>query len=51
MVGGQPTLKDVCSQCNNVVLGRLDSYGVELYRRYFFRIADEGEVVTFEYRL
>jgi hypothetical protein len=49
MVGGQPTVKDVCPKCNNVVLSKLDSYGLELYKRYFYRIAEAGESVKFDY--
>jgi 5-methylcytosine-specific restriction endonuclease McrA len=49
MVGGQPTVKDVCEICNNVVLSALDSYGVELYRKFFSRIADKGDKVHFQY--
>ena len=49
MVGGQPTIKDVCPKCNNDVLSKLDSYGLELYKRCFYRIADAGESVTFDY--
>lgn len=30
MVGGEGTIKDVCSECNNGVLGALDAYGKEL---------------------
>jgi hypothetical protein len=49
MVGGQPTIKDVCQECNNGVLSQLDSYGVSLYQKYFCRIAEENGVVKFEY--
>jgi hypothetical protein len=50
MIGGEPTVKDVCERCNNVVLSRLDTYGVELYRRFFYNIANEGDTVAFDYR-
>ena len=49
MVGGQLTVKDVCQKCNNGVLSELDSYGLELFKRYFGRIAETGESVTFDY--
>lgn len=49
MVGGQPTIKDVCPECNNVTLSKLDSYGVELYKKFFFKIADQDALVRFEF--
>lgn len=30
MVGGEGKVKDVCAECNNVVLGQLDTYGKQL---------------------
>jgi hypothetical protein len=49
MVGGQPTVKDVCPECNNVILSKLDSYGLQLYQRNFHRIAENNETVEFDY--
>jgi hypothetical protein len=49
MVGGEPTIKDVCRTCNNVVLSQLDEYGLQLYRRYFYRIAEQSDSVLFEF--
>jgi len=44
MVGGEPTVKDVCQECNNVVLSQLDSYGLKLYKNYFCKIAEQNEI-------
>src|SRR5271170_1789254 len=49
MVGGEPTVKDVCQECNNVVLSQLDSYGLKLYKNYFCKIAEQNEMVKFEF--
>ncbi|MEM4888663.1 MAG: hypothetical protein QXJ64_04410 [Thermosphaera sp.] len=35
LVSADPKIKDVCAQCNNVVLGALDDYGKSLYIQYF----------------
>lgn len=49
LISGEPTVKDVCANCNNVVLSRLDAYACNLYRRYFHKIADIGDQLDFEY--
>lgn len=46
---GDLTIKDVCSECNNGPLSRLDGYACELYDRYFHVLPRRGEIVTFEY--
>ncbi len=47
--GGDLTIKDVCGECNNGPLSRLDAYACELYDRYFAKMPRRSEVVTFEY--
>lgn len=32
-----PVIRDVCSKCNNELLGSLDTYAAELYDKYFHR--------------
>jgi hypothetical protein len=46
---GEPTVKDVCQDCNNGVLSSLDSYICELFDRYFVRILQRGEAVRLEF--
>ena len=46
---GEPTVKDVCQDCNNGVLSSLDAYICELFDRYFVRILQRGEAVRLEY--
>ncbi len=42
-------VRDVCSECNNGFLSKLDSYGKELYGSYFSKFVFSGESVDFEY--
>src|SRR5262249_12994416 len=44
-----PTIRDVCSTCNNIRLSSLDSYICELFDRYFVHIPERYERVTFDY--
>jgi|GEM_PF-3313480 len=46
---GDPTIKDVCGHCNNVLLSTLDSYLSTLYDEHFQRILAPGEVATISY--
>ncbi|MEI8291646.1 MAG: hypothetical protein WCH99_19435 [Verrucomicrobiota bacterium] len=46
---GQPTIKDVCANCNNIVLSQLDTYGLSLYKKYFCKIAEKGQRIDFEF--
>lgn len=48
-VSGDLVVKDVCSNCNNVILSALDGYGKELYERYFTSPVYAGEEVLFLY--
>ena len=45
------TLKDVCSTCNNHILGSLDAYGVNLIKDNFIRQfkMDESYTISFDY--
>jgi hypothetical protein len=42
-------IRDVCANCNNVVLSRLDDYLATLTKRYFSTIIHPGDRVRFEY--
>ena len=46
---GDPTIKDVCGHCNNVLLSKLDSYLSSLYDAHFERILLPGEPATIAY--
>ena len=46
---GDPTIKDVCSNCNNILLSKLDTYLCDLYDRLFHRILQPGESTRIEY--
>ena len=46
---GEPTIKDVCEHCNNVVLSKLDSYLSGIYDRHFERILLPGEAASLSY--
>lgn len=48
-ITGQPTIKDVCIDCNNGSLSKLDEYAVNLYDRYFHQLVEPGDLVTFEF--
>jgi hypothetical protein len=47
LVIGEVTIRDVCANCNNGVLSRLDAYGKKLAVRYFKNAVDV--TVRFEY--
>lgn len=44
-----PVIKDVCEDCNNGPLSKLDTYGAELYRRYFMKVRGRRVGVAFRY--
>lgn len=46
---GDLLVKDVCGRCNNGVLSDLDSYGKQLYERFFAIPAYADGTITFEY--
>lgn len=48
-IPSEPTIKDVCSNCNNVILSKLDTYICDLFDKYFFRNINKGEKVCFKY--
>jgi hypothetical protein len=48
-VKGQPTVRDVCSDCNNGALSSLDNYALELYKQYFGNIVEKHAQLVFEY--
>lgn len=49
-VAGDITIADVCEACNNGFLSDLDSYGAQLYGRYFAEIPKGGTRIDFQYR-
>ena len=44
-----PVIKDVCGECNNGVLAKLDSYGVSLDKKYFKKIIEKPKRILFTY--
>ena len=48
-IKGEPTIRDVCAECNNVRLSKLDDYICGLFDRYFVHILERNEVVIFEF--
>ncbi len=45
-----PVLRDVCQNCNNVVLSQLDSYVSSLFKSYFLVPISSPVHVTFSYK-
>ncbi|WDF48798.1 hypothetical protein PQ460_12280 [Paenibacillus sp. KACC 21273] len=43
------SIKDVCANCNNNLLGKLDAYGVRLIRQYFLEKYDEDSTINMKY--
>jgi hypothetical protein len=48
-ISSEPVIKDVCAECNNGPLSRLDGYICELFDRYFLTIPNKGDSVLFKY--
>ena len=46
---GEPTIKDVCQHCNNVILSKLDEYLSQVFYRHFYLILLPGEGTSFSY--
>ena len=44
-----PVLRDVCQNCNNVLLGRLDTYASQLFKLYFRVPVSVPVLITFQY--
>lgn len=44
----EPTLKDVCADCNNGILSLLDAYACSLFERQFSKILERYETVNFD---
>lgn len=49
LVGGEPTIRDVCARCNNGVLSELDAYACQLYDRYFKDFVNANDSIRFHY--
>jgi len=45
----EPTIADVCGQCNNGALSRLDAYFLALFDRYFTNVAVNGEEIKLDF--
>jgi len=48
-ISNEPQIRDVCAQCNNVVLSELDAYICRLFDRTLVYIPDQHASVTFEH--
>jgi hypothetical protein len=48
-IEGEPQIRDVCGNCNNVVLSNLDSYICSLFDSNFVKILERDEEVVFEH--
>jgi len=48
-IAGEPQVRDVCADCNNVALSELDSYICDLYERQFVHMPQRHEAVTLAY--
>jgi hypothetical protein len=46
---GELFIRDVCKLCNNGILAKLDSYGMELYQRYWCQPVFPGQTIEFNY--
>jgi len=46
---GDLTINDVCRECNNGPLSKVDSYFCYLYDQYFVRVPRAGETIEFRY--
>ncbi|HYL15653.1 MAG TPA: hypothetical protein VEV41_21645 [Terriglobales bacterium] len=49
IVSVEPTISDVCRNCNNDILSRLDSYFLVLFDRYFTNIVVSGKQIRVEF--
>ena len=45
----EPAIADVCRDCNNGVLSRLDTYFFILFDRYFSNVVVQGKRISFEF--
>lgn len=48
-ISGDMTINDVCRECNNGPLSRLDDYACDLYDRYFACVPESGDFIEFRY--
>jgi hypothetical protein len=46
---GEPVIKDVCAECNNIHLSKLDAYLNSLYDSFFHQIIESGKDAYLEY--
>ncbi|MDM5197875.1 hypothetical protein QUF79_07585 [Fictibacillus enclensis] len=42
-------IKDVCGECNNGELSKLDSYGIDFIMKYFSTESGPGDILNIEY--
>ncbi len=48
-ISNEPQIRDVCAQCNNIVLSELDEYICRLFDSTLVHIPEQHESVRFEY--
>lgn len=48
-IPSEPQIRDVCAQCNNIVLSDLDGYICKLFDKTLWRIVERHEKVLFSY--
>lgn len=48
-IEAEPTIRDVCAECNNVRLSSLDNYICELFDKILVRSLDRYEEIQFEF--
>lgn len=48
-IHADPVIKDVCPQCNNVYLSKLDAYLSEMYDSFLYKCLDPGECTSINY--
>lgn len=49
ILAAEHTIRDVCGECNNGPLSKLDAYAIQLYQTYFCHFARPLRPVHFEY--
>src|SRR5215204_5899869 len=48
-IESEPTIRDVCTECNNHTLSHLDQYICRMFDQVFVRTMERNENITFEY--
>ena len=50
IVSTEPTILDVCGNCNSGVLSQLDSYFLVLFDRHFTNVVVSGEQISVDFK-